>query len=376
MALTPWRDLARTVAAMAGPAAGAETVSSRGAAGRILAADAVALTLLPAFSHAVMDGYALGGAPPGSYRLVAGRPERLALDEASVVAAGEAVPAGAVAVVLADKALASGGALHVSTPPHKDNIRRAGEEARPGAVVLEAGTRLDARHLALAAATGIRELTVRRRPRIALLALLGGVEALPHLGVMEALLASPALALTVAGATRREALAGELKRLSARHELLIIVGESLGDEAGPLATALSGAEVRVRRAALKPAKPMVTARLGDAVVIGLSGTAYAVAIAAHLFLRPLLRRLTGLPEDRPLLPAVTGFDRPRRPGRAEALPASASWSEGALSVSLAGRFGQLSALAALDGFALIEAEAEDVAVGAACLFHPLAMPLA
>jgi molybdopterin molybdotransferase len=378
MALTSWRDLARAVAGMAGPVAGAEIVSLRAASGRILAADVAAASPLPASSHAVMDGYALGSAPPGAYRLAPGAPARLAPDEAAAVTAGETVPDGAVAVVLADKAEVAGTMARVRNAQAKDNIRRAGEEAQPGAAILTAGARLDARHAALAAAAGVRSVSVRRRPRVALLALSDGPHALPHLAVAEALLASPRLALTVAGAVRSAALARALARLASAHDLVVVVGDSVGDEAGPLAAALhaEGGEVRIRRAAMKPAKPVATGRLGPAAILGLSGTAYAVTVAMHLFLRPLLLALSGLPDDDPLLPALARFDRARGPGRAEALPVHSRLHEGRLVLTPAGRFGQLSALAALDGFAMIEAEAGDMAPGASCRYHPLMLPLA
>jgi molybdopterin molybdotransferase len=374
MALLPWREIARQAAALAHPPAGVEMRSVHGAAGRVLADDVRAANPLPAESHAVMDGYALGALPPGTFRIVAPRPVALAIGEAASVSAGDIVPKGAAAVVLAARATIRDGQATVAAPVLKDNIRRAGEEAAAGAIVLRAGTQLDVRHLALAAAAGVKALPLRPRPRVALLGVQGGGTRLPHLGIMAALLGGPALRLTDAGAVAATALDATLARLAAVHDLVIVVGDSLGDESGPLATALGG-EARVRRAALKPAKPVILGRLDDASIVGLSGTAYAVTVAAHLFLRPLLRALTGLAPDDPFQPAIAAFSRPREPGRAEALPVRRGWSDGRMALEGSGRFGQLSALAALDGFALIEAEAGDVTPGAEAAFHPLMLPL-
>jgi molybdopterin molybdotransferase len=374
MALLPWREIARQAAALALPPAGAETRSAQRAAGRILAADATAARPLPAASHAVMDGFALGALPPGTYRIVAPRPVSLGINEAVAISAGEVVPIGTAAVVLAARASVVDGRATIAAPAVKDNIRRAGEETAPGAVILRAGTRLDARHLALAAAVGVSTLELKPHPRVALLSLRGN-GASPHLTVLSALLASPALMLTEAGAAPAGTLGGQLARLAGSHDLIVVAGDSLGDETGPLATALAGGEARVRRAALKPAKPVILGRLGGAAIIGLSGTAYAVTVASHLVLRPLLRTLVGLAPDDPFQPAVAMFSRPREPGRAEALPVRQSWSDGRMTLAPAGRFGQLSALAALDGFALIEADAGDVVHGTPCTYHPLMMPL-
>jgi molybdopterin biosynthesis enzyme len=116
-------------------------------------------------------------------------------------------------------------------------------------------------------------------------------------------------------------------------------------------------------------------RIGGAAVVGLSGTAYAVTIAAHLFLRPLLRVAAGLASDDPFQDAITDFSRLREPGRAEALPVRTAWRDRQLHATSAGRFGQLSALAAMDGFALIAAEAGDVHAGDGVSYHPLMMPI-
>ena len=48
------------------------------------------------------------------------------------------------------------------------NRRLAGEDVQAGAVVLPAGRRLAAQHIALAAALGMTELEVKRRVRVAL----------------------------------------------------------------------------------------------------------------------------------------------------------------------------------------------------------------
>ncbi|MGL4242063.1 MAG: hypothetical protein ACRCTI_13215 [Beijerinckiaceae bacterium] len=377
MALMPWRELADALTGLVGPMAGRREISVISAAGRILARDVAALRPLPPASHAVMDGFALGSVPPGAYRLLDDFPERLGLGDAIAVAAGDPVPLGAAAVVLADKARRDGDGIRVTMTQAKDNIRRAGEEAAAGDVLLSAGQRLDARHLAFAAAGGVRTLSVAAQPRIALLVLDDGPDASPHLGVAQALLSSAALRLTTVATVRGGRLADELERAIRSADLVVCVSASLGDEDGPLARSIAkaGGAARIHRAAMKPAKPVVSGRIGGTAIIGLSGTAYAVTIAAHLFLRPMLRRLAGLPADTPLRPAKLDFARSREPGRAEALPVHADASAGCIRLSSAGRFGQLSALAAMDGFALIEADALTLEPGAACVYHPLLMPL-
>jgi molybdopterin molybdotransferase len=377
MGLKSWQSLAREIALTGKPLAGIDTVTLRGSGGRVLARSVVAQRGLPARTHAVMDGYALGSVPPGHYRLLPRGSEHLGLAEAVAVAAGEAVPHGTVSVVLADKANGQNGQIIIRDAQAKDNIRRAGEELQAGVELLASGIRLDARHAALAAAAGIAAFDVRRRPRVALLSLHDTTEALPHLAVFAALLASTSLDIVEPVATRSAMLAPQLRQLANRCDLIVVVADSLGGEDGVLAAAIAeaGGASAVHRAALKPAKPIITGTIGSASILGLAGTAYATAIAAHLFLRPLLRSLTGLASDSPLIPAVAAFSRSREPGRAEALPVHAASDGNRLVLTPSGRFGQLGALAAMDGFAIIDAESADLEAGAPVAYHPLLMPL-
>jgi molybdopterin molybdotransferase len=372
----PWRDLAAALTGSLAPIDGVETLTLRNAAGRVLAADLEARHPLPAHhDHAVMDGYALGSDPPGAYRVLS---EAAALQpgEAMVVQAGRPVPENTARVVLARHAVPTATGIKVKAASGKDNIRRIGEECSVGDVILRAGIRLDARHLALAAATGAASLPLRRRPRVALLALADGAEPLPHLAVMTALLSSTGLRLTEVGTVRSGQVRTQLARL-AGHDLVVVVAESLGAEEGFMATLLSPRQGRpvVQRAALKPAKPILFGEIAGVPVLGLAGTAYATAAAAHLFLRPMLARLAGLPAPGAPMEAVADFARLREPGRAEALPVSTFWRDGRLHLAPAGRFGQLKALAALDGFGLVDEAASDIAIGSPMAFLPLTMPL-
>ncbi len=332
---------------------------------------------LPPEAHAVMDGFALGSAPPGRYRLRSDRPSRLATDEAVAVAAGEPVPQGTAAVALAARVLREHETLIVPEARRQDNIRRVGEESAAGDILVPAGVRIDARHVALAAAAGVTQFHVARRIEAALLALHDGAEPLPHATILGALLASPAVRTAEPLAVREAQLAATLRRQAARRDLVMVVAQSLDGEEGPLARAIRacGGEVAVGRAAVKPAKPVIHGRIGRTVILGFAGTAYAVAVAAHLVLRPVLRRLAGLAADHPLRRAVADFARERQPGRAEVLPARLAGSGPELRLALAGRFGQLSALSALDGFAIVESEAGEILPGDPLLYQALSLPL-
>jgi molybdopterin molybdotransferase len=371
--LLPWRQVAAALARLVAPVAGVERLTISGASGRLLAAETAALRPIPAFDHGVMDGYALGASPPGEFTLLDRMPDRLAPDQAVAIEAGAAVPAGTIAVALTRRASVKAGRLTVPLAALRDNIRRAGEEASVGDVLLQPATRLDPRHLALAIAGGVGDVLVRRRPRVALLGLASGSAPPVQLTMLHALVDSTAISASEPLIIDTGNLDVTLNRLALAHDLVLVTADSVGDEDGPVARALP--DSLVLRSKLKPAKPLIAGRLAAAQVLALGGTAYAVTVAAHLFLRPMLRRLAGLAETDPFLPALSGFNRTRDTGRAEALPVRAIREGASLRLVSAGRFGQLRALARLDGFTLVPAEAGDLVEGAALDFLPLAIPL-
>ena len=153
--------------------------------GLVTCTDVVARVGLPGFDNSAMDGYAVRSADVAEAS--EDRPEVLRVvgevaaggDAAGlVVGPGQAVrimtgammPAGADAVVMVERTDGGVDQVSVCAPvPAGRSIRPAGEDVRAGAVVIPAGTRVGARTIALAAATGHPMLRVRPRPRVAVI---------------------------------------------------------------------------------------------------------------------------------------------------------------------------------------------------------------
>ena len=144
--------------------------------GRVLAEDLVAPIALPNFDNSAMDGFAVRGLPmpEGGWQLVgeqfAGADQGLALapGQGSRITTGAPLPAGAEAIVIKENARLDGDRLTtIHAPSANDHIRRAGEDVQPGALLLSAGDVLTPARLGLAAALGLAELTVARRPTVA-----------------------------------------------------------------------------------------------------------------------------------------------------------------------------------------------------------------
>ena len=148
------------------------------AAGRVLMEDIVAPVALPSFDNSAMDGYALRAAdaavPNASLRLIgeqfAGSPHGLivAPRECVRITTGAPLPAGADAVVMKEDTRVDGEHIVLTNAVARDaHVRRAGEDVAIGDLLLKSGTRLTPVQASLAAAVGVAELPVVRRPTVA-----------------------------------------------------------------------------------------------------------------------------------------------------------------------------------------------------------------
>jgi molybdopterin molybdotransferase len=168
--LIPLDDALAALLAQAGAPVAIETLATAQARGRVLAADLVSPVDVPPADNSAMDGYALRAADarlelPVTQRIPAGSvPQPLAAGEAARIFTGAQVPPGADTVVMQEHTELVGERLRITQPVKPgQHVRLRGEDVRAGAVVLPAGTRLDAVSLGLAATAGAAQLTVARR---------------------------------------------------------------------------------------------------------------------------------------------------------------------------------------------------------------------
>jgi molybdopterin molybdotransferase len=146
----------------------AAPVPLRQALGRTLAADVVASQDIPHYASSAMDGWAVNGSGPW---VLAEPNQRLAPHQASPISTGGLIPAGAKAVLRSESGvigtdedglpvLKLGGSAKPGDPRNGDHIRKAGEEAAAGDILVKRGTVLNPAHVALAALAGSDALPV------------------------------------------------------------------------------------------------------------------------------------------------------------------------------------------------------------------------
>ena len=146
------------------------------AEGCVLASDVTARYPLPSFDNSAMDGYAVRAgdvmdvpvALPVTGEIAAGDTGTygVAPGQAIRIMTGAHLPAGADAVVPVEWTDGGTAKVLIRQPAEPGNaVRRAGEDARAGDVLLTAGTILGPPQIGLAAAAGLAAVPVRPRPR-------------------------------------------------------------------------------------------------------------------------------------------------------------------------------------------------------------------
>ncbi len=340
MSLLPVDEALRRILAEARPTPGEEAAIDA-AAGRTLAVPLVARLTQPPFPASAMDGYAVraADASAGARLRVTGE-SAAGRRFAGAVRAGEAVriftgapvPEGADAILVQENARAVDDAVEVMAAPVAGRyIRPAGLDFKAGTELLPAGRRLGAREIALAAASGVASVTVRRVPRVAFLAV--GDELVPPgatpgpdqivassgLGLVQLAAEAGAEALDLGIVPDRiEAIAAMAGRAAADGVDVFVTmgGASVGahDLIRP-ALAEAGMVLDFWRIAMRPGRPLIHGRLGAMAFLGLPGNPVSSLVCAILFLRPLIGALLGRPYTDQREPATLAVAAPANDDR-------------------------------------------------------------
>jgi len=369
------------------------------AAGCALAAGLTARAALPPFGNSAMDGYAVRAADvigatadapvtlPVSGEIAAGdtRDWTVTPGQCLRIMTGARLPSGADAIVpveWTDGGTGSDGGTGKVTVRQAaavgNAVRRAGDDAQAGDVLLPAGTLLGPAQLGLAAAAGHATLLVRARPRVVIVStgnelVEPGAPLIPG-QIWESNSHLLAAAARQAGcqATRVPAVPDDPRALLATleaqlpHADLLITsgGVSMGGENDVVKAALSAlGTVTFRKVLVQPGMPQGFGVLGPGrtPVFTLPGNPVSAYVSFQIFVRPALDALLG---TRALTLPVT---RARLSGPARAPAGRRAYLRGVLdraagTVAPLGRQGshQLAALGLAN--ALIIAPEETVAL--------------
>jgi molybdopterin molybdotransferase len=302
----------------------AETVPLDQALGRFTAAPVLASSTNPPFDASAMDGYAARAADleslPATLRVVgesaAGHPFSGSINpgEAVRIFTGASVPDGANCIIIQENAerQETADGLFISTEqalPAGKHIRLKGEDFRQGQRLLDAGIRITPAHVALMGAADLGAVSVRQKPRVAILS--NGDELVEPGSLRKTgqIPASNAIALKAlieenGGEAQDLGIARDnissIQDYAARatgFDLFITIGgASVGDH-DLIQKALQpiGLDVDFWKIAMRPGKPLIFGRLSDTPMLGLPGNPVSALMCSLLFVVPALRQMLGAP---------------------------------------------------------------------------------
>lgn len=307
-----------------------EVVDIAAATGRILATSIASRLDFPHWHNSAMDGYAVKFADVRSSNsrhpitlevveeIPAGyQPQReIQSGEAARIFTGAIVPAGADTIVMQEhtqRVQKKFVKIQVA-PIAKAFIRSRGEYAQIGDPLLAAGTVLNPPEIAILAATGCSEVTVYRRPRIAILStgdeLVTPDQTLQPGQIVDSNQYAIAAFVQQAGGIPismgivpddQAKLTTAMSEAIACADLVISTGGvSVGDyDYVEEILAKLGGDIQIRSVAIKPGKPLTVAKFvdGDRPVIyfGLPGNPVSALVSCWRFVQPAINKLSGLP---------------------------------------------------------------------------------
>lgn len=337
----------------------AEDVLLHDALGRVLFEDVLAPVALPPWHNSAMDGYAVHLDPtddpdvpagsctmPSEGAVVVGplpvvdtvpaghAPSRpLGPGEAARVFTGAPLPDGTTAVVMQEETDRGTDAVGLTRRPTLgENIRRAGEDVTVGQRLMRAGDTLTAGRIGLLAAVGVTQVSVARRPRVAIVST--GDEVVPggqplgpgqiyssNTAQLRALIVQAGgipVDCGIARDTRQSLRAAYAEALKA--DLIVSTGGvSVGDfDLVRDAMAEHGAEMTFWKVRMKPGKPLAFGVIGGTPTFGLPGNPVSCFVGFLVYVRPVLRKSLGDPRPHlPVVPAILDTPLRKKLGRTD-----------------------------------------------------------
>lgn len=296
------------------------------AQGLVLAEPVSARLTQPPFNSSAMDGYAVRAADvtrlPADLTVIgeaaagSGFKGEVGPKQAVRIFTGAPIPAGSDAIVIQENTERDGARVRIREGTTDfEHIRPLGGDFRAGDTLLQAGRRLTARDITLAAAMGYPALPVRRAPVVAILAtgdelVMPGITPGPDQIVCSNTFGIAGMIRSAGGTPRLLGIARDTQESLAEHldlakgaDILVTVGgASVGDHdlVGPVLQS-RGMSLDFWKIAMRPGKPLMYGRLGAQHVLGLPGNPVSSLVCTRLFLVPLVRALLGL-EPEPARP--------------------------------------------------------------------------
>jgi molybdopterin molybdotransferase len=378
--------------------------------GRVLAEDVYADIDIPPHANSAMDGYAVravdttGASAQDPVQLhvienlAAGYVTDTSVEPGTAIRimTGAPLPPGADAVIRFERTEQRGETVSLfGSVPVGQNVRYAGEDVRRGALILKRGTRIRPQEVGMLAALGRREVSVIRRPRVAILAtgdeLVDIDEALGPGKIRNSNGYSNAAQVLQYGGVpmlmgiARDRVQDLTAKIRAALEqgadlLLTSGGVSVGDFDVVKNVLAAEGQITFWRVRMKPGKPLafgqIEAEVGGELrtvpVLGMPGNPVSVMVSFEIFARPAILTMLGVTNlAKPTVEAVLMDGIPSKDERRHYVRVhvyrqeDAAPGEPAYCASLAGEQGSgiLTSMVKANGFAIVPEDWSSAPVG-------------
>ena len=293
---------------------------------RVCAEDIISPENLPPYPRSTMDGYAVRakdtfGASEGlpAYLEISGDVQMGEYPETEpapgtcfTIATGGIMPPGTDAVVMLEYTVTIDDRMIEVVKPvaSGDNIINTGDDVRQDEVLLYKGQLLRPQELGLLAGIGIDNINVFRKVRVGIIST--GDEVVPYHEAPPPGKIRDMNAVNIAALVRNnngrphfygiahdneEELTDMVNKALAENDLVLLSGSSsvgtrdLGEK---VIEKMGSPGILLHGVAIRPGKPVIIARTADKMIYGLPGHPVSAAVAFDLFVKPLLKQLSGL----------------------------------------------------------------------------------
>ena len=371
---------------------------------RILAEDIFSPLNVPSFANSAMDGYAVtcsdlaqNNALPLNGQALAGSPFNGPWTENTCVRimTGAKVPSQADAVIMQEDTHIQDARVFFHTQPTpQQNIRPIGDDVKKGERVLQKGTLLTAREIPMLATLGIAHVKVFHKPTVAFFSTGDELRQVGSpladgeiydsnrytLAAMLEKLHCKALDFGVVPDCPTQLRETLLRAVDAADLVITSGGVSVGDADHTKDILEDVGEVTFWKIAIKPGKPFAFGNVKNTLFCGLPGNPVSVLVTLHVFVEPLIAKLSGHSQWKAPLrlkaKAQTRFYK--SPGRTDYQRAVYHLDEeGALCVSTTGNQGSgaFSSLSLANCFAVLEQDRGHVETGETLYIEPFGCAL-
>jgi molybdenum cofactor synthesis domain-containing protein len=378
---------------------GVERVTLSKAHNRVLAQDVVASIDIPPFNRSTVDGYAVKAADtfsaseenPISVRfcghIAVGEAPKVAVEQGSgaEIVTGAPLPPGADAVVMVEQTTRQKDKIFIHRPVSKgENMMDAGSDIQKGEKVLRKGQFLASREIGVLAAIGLTEVSIYKRPKVAILSTGAEVvepgKPLPPGKIYDINAHTLSAAVLECGGEpinmgiipdEKDKLKNALEQaLRSADAVITSGGVSVGpkDFTPQIVNSLGKPGVIISGIAVKPGKPTTIAVVDGKPVFSMPGHPTSSLFMFSVFVRPVLLKFAGRTEEAmpKVRAAVATKMFPARGRRTFVMVNLAYDKSGKLVVAPVptGLSGAITTLANADGFVEISEKEQFVDAGA------------